>query len=194
MKLTKRIKITLLSAACIIFLMPAASFALVDVNLYGSLPFKAEYDDVKKKITDDYGYGVSAHFNTDFLVFLHVGIGGFYQFSSITYDPSWTSGVTVDHSYAGIDVYAQLDIPLLPVAPYVRANEALWNKIELRGLSDTDSFNRHGIGCGVVFSLIPIPELFKLQIFAEYMYGWGEMNDIKFNDHLFNLGLRADIL
>ena len=194
MKLTKKIKITLLSAACIIFLMPAASFALVDVNLYGSFPFAGDWGGDDKKLTNDFGYGASAHLNTDFLIFLHVGIGGFYQFSPLTYKASGFPDLSVDSSVAGIDVYAQLDIPFIPVAPYVRLNEAIWHKIEGNGSSDTDKFNRHGVGFGVLFTIIPIPELFKLQIFGEYMYNWGEIMESKFKDHQINIGLRADIL
>jgi hypothetical protein len=188
----KKIKIML--ALGLFLLAPAAGFALFDINVYGGLPFSAEFDSRSQKLldTDNYAYGTALHLNSDFLELFKLGLGGFYELSAITYEDD--ADFTLDRSTAGIEGYVQFEIPLLPISPYVKANSAAWNKVKMKGggFSDTDYFKKHGLGAGFVFTLLPIPALLRLQIFAEYMYHFGKEDGLRVTQHNAFLGLRAD--
>jgi hypothetical protein len=179
---------------CFVLLAPVSGFALFDLDLYGGLPFSGEFDSESQKLldTDNYAYGFAAHLNSDFLGLLQLGLGGFYQMSTITY--TGDNDFTLDRSTAGLEAYLQFEVPLLPVSPYVKANTAAWNKVKAKGgdFSKTDYFKKHGLGAGFVFSILPVPELLRLQIFAEYIYHFGKEDDAQVRQHNVFLGLRAD--
>ena len=188
-------KIKMLTVLCLILLAPVSGFALFDVNLHGGLPFGGEYDSCSQKMLDldNYAYGASAHLNTDFLQLFHMGLGGFFQLSTITYNG--TNDFTLDRSTVGIEAYCQLEIPLLPLSPYVKAGTAAWNKVKVKdgAYSETDNFKKHGVGAGFVFTILPIPELLRLQVFAEYIYNFGKEDGAKVKQSNAFLGIRADL-
>lgn len=194
MKTTKKIKLVLLSALCLLLFLPTASFALVDVNLYGGIPFEGERGHVNKNLAlfDDHSFGVSAHLNKDFLVFLQFGFGAFYQVSATTYRYNGKNH-TYDNYSAGLDAYIQLDFPLIPIAPYIRGSEAAWHKTKVSGQSKVENFKRHSIGGGLLFSLLSLPEVLTLQLFGEYMYSFGKEFGDNFKEHQINIGARFAI-
>lgn len=184
-------KIKLLMLSCLFCLIPISSFALVDINAYGGYTIGGDLNGRSVKIKgSDLRYGFSAHLNKDFLVFIKLGLGGFYQASSVSY--KLDKARTADKQSAGIEAYALFDLPMLPLAPYAKFNTAAWNKIDFLGRSDSDYFKRHGFGLGAAFTLLPIPTVMSLQLFAEYVYAFGKEMKHNSNEHQINLGLRAD--
>jgi hypothetical protein len=175
-------------------LAPATGFALLDGNVYGGLPFSGEWGDSDQKLlsTENYAFGASAHLNYDFLELLQLGLGGFYQLSAITYKDS-PDDFTVDRNTLGVEAYVQFEIPLLPISPYIKANSAAWNKLKSDNYSHTDNFKKHGVGAGFVFTILPVPELLRLQIFAEYMFNFGKEDGETVRQHNAFLGLRLDL-
>lgn len=194
MKKRKKIKTALLNAACLLLLLPSASFALADFNIYGGSPFQGKRGGTNKqlKLFDDYAFGASAHLNFDFLVFLQAGIGGFYQTSTTTYRYN-KKNYEYDTDSAGLDAYIQLEIPFVPISPYIRGNEAAWSKTQVAGESRTSNFKRHGIGGGLLFTMLPVPGILKLQLFGEYMYSFGKEFGENFKEQQIDIGLRADL-
>ncbi|MDR1931542.1 MAG: hypothetical protein LBQ57_01850 [Spirochaetales bacterium] len=184
----------LLIFLCLLCLAPVAGFSLFDGNIYGGLPFSGEFDNLDQKFLsgENYAYGASAHLNGGFLGFLQLGLGGFYQLSAVTYE-SAADDFTVDKTTAGIEAYAQFEIPFLPIAPYVKANTAAWNKLKGDGgFSHTDNFKKHGVGAGVALTVLPVPLLLRLQLFAEYMYNFGKEDGKTVKQHNAFVGLRLD--
>ena len=172
----------------------ASAFALVAANLYGGYTVGGKYEDYDVKYKDKFRYGGSVHFNKSFLMFFQLGLGGYYQMSSVAYGNSWRNTFTVDKTDIGIDGYAALDIPLVPLSPYVRGGSATWNKIEYSGVSKTGNFDKHHVGGGLLITVLPIPALLKLQLFAEYIYAFGKEGGEKNTEHQVNLGIRGDFL
>jgi len=191
--------VKILSVLCFMIFVPMGSFALFDFNLYGGIPFAGQYDDCNQKFfAKNSVWGASGHLNTDFLGLLQLGLGGFYQKPTATYKApgasSFGDDFTVRRTMVGIDAYAQLEIPLLPFCPYLRVNTAAWNKVEGDIDSKTENFKRHGVGVGLLFTILPVPGLARIQLFAEYDYEFGKEDGIKVRQNNLFLGVRADIL
>ncbi|MDR3237753.1 MAG: hypothetical protein LBT84_04540, partial [Spirochaetia bacterium] len=133
-----KIKTKLIILAFLVCLAPASAFALVDLNLYGGYTVGGKWSDYDHKYGTDFRYGGAVHLNSGFLAILKLGIGGYYQMSSVTYgdDNGIPVGIgtgdefTLDKTEFGIDAYAALDIPLIPISPYVKGGTAAWNKVE----------------------------------------------------------------
>ena len=193
-------KMKIVPIVCLLLFAPVAGFALFDINLYGGIPFAGQYDDCNQKVfAQNSVWGTSAHVNTDVLAGLfQLGIGGFYQNSIATYkDPgagTFGDDFTLKRKMLGIDGYVQLEIPLIPLSPYARVYTAAWNNVKGDNLSNTDNFKRHGVGAGFLVTLLPIPELFRLQLLTECSYEFGKEDGLKFRQYYLTLGLRADIL
>ena len=113
--------------------------------------------------------------------------------SSVTYGTSWVNNFTVDKTDFGIDGYAAFGIPLTPLSLYARGGTAAWNKIEYAGDSKTGSFEKYHVGGGFLFTILPIPGLLKLQLFAEYIHAFGKEGGEKSTEHQINLGIRGDL-
>ena len=189
-----KLKTKLIVLAGVVFLMmPVSSFALVDVNAYLGYTVGGSWNNLDVKMKGkDLRYGFSAHLNGDFLVFLKLGIGGYYQGSSVTYKA--TDNFTVDKQALGLDFYAMLNLPMMPLSPYVKYNTAAWNKLKFHNHSRRDHFKRHGFGLGAAFTLLPVPGVMNLQVFGEYVYAFGKEAKEDSQEHQINIGIRADFL
>ena len=194
----------ILPVLCLMIFVPVGGFALFDVKLYGGFPVAGHYDGCNQKIFAENGaWGVSAHLNNVFLEFLQLGLGGFYQESTVKYKSPgamwYGDDFTLKRHMIGLDAYAQLEIPLLPLCPYIRVSTVARNKItgdtySQLDYSHIDNFERHGIGGGVSITLVPIPALFRLQAFLEYAFEFGKEDDKRVRQGNLFLGLKADIL
>ncbi|MCL1817314.1 MAG: hypothetical protein FWG35_00195 [Spirochaetaceae bacterium] len=186
----------ILPVLCLMLFAPAGAFALFDINLYGGIPFSGQYADSNQKMfSNNSAWGLSAHLNSKFYGVLQLGLGGFYQNSTATYKVGeywWDGDFNVDRNMLGFEAYAQLDIPVLPFGLYVKANTAAWSKIKGDVSSHTDNFKRHGVGGGLLITLIPIPQLMRVQLFFEVDREFGKEDGQKVKQSNFFIGLRAD--
>ncbi|MCL2025643.1 MAG: porin family protein [Leptospirales bacterium] len=186
-------KTKLLLSVFILCLASASAFAFVDASLYGGYTTGGKFDGNSVKHKGDFRYGGLAHLNTSFLALLQFGLGGFFQMSSVTYGSSGTKNFTADKTDIGIDAYAAFWVPFTPLSLYARGGSAAWNKIKFDGTSKTGNFEKHHAGCGLLFTVLPIP-LFKLQLFSEYVRVFGKEGGKNSSEHQVNLGVRADLL
>lgn len=178
----KRLTLAAALASALLFI-PTASFALVDVNLYGGYTFSGKLEGISGT-QDGWEMGLTTHINFDVLVFFQFGAGASYE---------WTNMDWTDKNQVGLDLYGMLNIPFIPVSPYVRFNTAIWDKIEGQ-LDSTEYFKTYSFGGGIILTVLPIPGVFKLQLFGEYMYNFSEHSSREVTDHSFYLGVRTDFL
>ncbi|MCL1911378.1 MAG: hypothetical protein FWG13_04150 [Leptospirales bacterium] len=186
-------KTKLLLSAFILCLAHASAFAIVDVNLYGGYTIGGKHQGRGVKFGDDNGHwGLLAHINATLLKVFQFGVGPYYQSSTVTYgNPKnhWSA----DKKDIGIDGFAALDIPLIPLSPYLRGGTSAWNRVKYSYGTETNSFERYHAGGGVLLTILPLP-LFKLQMFTEYIRFWGKEGGLKSTEHQLNVGLRGNIL
>lgn len=189
-------KTKLILSAFILCIAHASAFALVDANLYGGATVGGKYLNRGVKFGDSNGHwGLSAHLNTTLLAVFQLGVGPYYQTSTVTYGIKnhWS----VDKKDVGIDGFVALDIPFIPLSPYLRGGASAWNKISgnssYPGDSKTNNFERYHAGGGLWLTVLPLPA-FKLQLFTEYVRFWGKEADKKSVEHQLNVGIRGNIL
>lgn len=165
-----------------LLLIPSTSFALVDANLMGGYSFQGKVDGISGT-QDGWDLGLTAHINFDLLVFLQFGIGASYDWSNL----DWAD----DRNQIGLDLYGQINIPFLPISPYVRFNTAVWDKVS-GAIDSTEYFKSYKFGGGILFTVLPIPKVFKLQLFGEYMYNFAKAGSLDVKNHTVYLGIRTD--
>jgi hypothetical protein len=192
MKLSAKIMLL----ACLILAVPASSFALVDVGAYGGYSFAGELKTDSGTVdTSGFLYGFNAHVNFDMLVFFQLGIGGFYQKSEFDYDMTGGGDSSYDKTVVGVDLYAMLNIPMLPISPYVTFNSGIWEKVDDKyARASTDYFQTYSVGGGVALTILPIPAIMSLSIFGEYLYNFGKDAGNDATGHQVRLGVRGDFL
>jgi hypothetical protein len=195
MKLFKRLGFVCLIA--VILAMPVASYAIVDASIYGGYSFSGEMSG--SGVTDDtkgWLYGFNGHVNTGIPYIFTIGLGGFYQMSPL--DVKTSAGtVNSNRTTYGIDVYGQLDLPFIPVNPYVRYGLGINDKIKVdnSGGSNTYSkyFNSSYYGIGLGYSLFDAV-LVDVKIFAEYRYTMSKLDSgIKLKGNEIDFGLQVSI-
>jgi hypothetical protein len=154
----------------ILAFVPATSYALFDLGVYGGYTFageiKSDVPGVSNPEPTGLSYGVIGHFNTPIFPLLRMGFGLYSEKSDFSYD-------LVNQSYdytrktVGIDLYLQLDIPLVPLHPYLKFASGVWEEIggELVEKDETEYFSTYRTGVGVALTFFPF-----VQIFAEYQY------------------------
>ncbi|MDY6935221.1 MAG: outer membrane beta-barrel protein [Spirochaetota bacterium] len=153
--------------------VPISGSAFIDIGLYmgRSVNGNMELGELKTELgkdstdVDGWEYGISAHLNTGVPLLFTAGIGLFYQITSLTYDYRY-DGInskeldTTKNTY-GFDGYFQIDLPFLPIYPYVRAGTAIKDETKI----DTVEY----IGT----TQETINEKIKEKYFQSYYYGFG---------------------
>jgi hypothetical protein len=187
-------------AALMILLIPAASYAIVDFSAYGGYSFAGDIDDGNNKgDIDGWQYGFYGHLNTGIPMLFTVGLGGFYQIAPHKYDTGnsdWGEIDVTKNTY-GLDAYVQLDLPFLPVYPYVRAGLAIKEKIEIDSdfgsQTYSENFKSSYYGVGASYSVFDAI-VWDLQLFVEYLYYTSKQEkDIKITGNSINAGLKISL-
>ena len=73
----------------------------------------------------------------------------------------------------------------------MRFNTAVWDKVD-GTIDNTEYFRSYSFGFGALFTVLPIPGIFKLQLFGEYNYNFGTQSSADVKDHSVYLGIRTD--
>jgi hypothetical protein len=174
-----------------IILIPASSYAIVDFSAFGGYSFgnKIESSDDDQNVKG-WQYGLYGHVNTGIPMVATVGIGGFYLIAPLKGDDADATKKSV-----GVDAYAQLDLPFLPVFPYARYGIAINEKIEVKytgGKTDlSENFKSHYFGFGLSRNLISAAVI-KLQVFAEYLFTTSKQeNGVNMKGNAINFGIKA---
>ncbi len=178
----------------IILSIPAASYAIVDVSAFGGRTFSGKLENAAGD-TDVSGwqYGLYGHFNTGMPLLFTVGIGGFYMIAPLKGD----GDIDATKKSSGIDAYAMLDLPVLPLFPYVRYGHAVKESVEVKSSGATTTSNKYfksnyfGFGLSrTIYSAVKL----KLQIFAEYLYTNSKLeHDSKLKGNVINAGITASL-
>ena len=183
-----------------LLLIPSISYALVDASVYGGYDFGGKLEGAtgtKDADVNGYHYGARVHANTGIPMVFSIGGGMFYQIAPLKYK---VAGKKEDlkKETLGIDVYAQLELPVLPVYPYVRYGIAINDKVDVTskdvttGESRTDTlkkaFKSSYYGIGIAYSVLDAAVL-DVQIFAEYLYTTSKQEkDVKLKGNAVNIG------
>jgi hypothetical protein len=181
-----------LAILTIMLLIPASSYAIVDASIFGGRTFGGEIERSGSKTDiDGWQYGAYGHINTGIPFVLTAGAGGFYLKAPLKGD------VDAKKETVGVDVYAQLELPILPVYPYVRYGIAIREKVESESSGRTtdisENFKSHYYGLGLSRTLFSFVKL-KIMIFAEYIYTTSKQeNDVKIKGHAVNVGVTASL-
>lgn len=196
MYLLKKLSIVIFIISVLI-LIPDYSYAIADLSAFGGYSFGGKLKSAGTSDNlDGWQYGLYGHLNTGIPMLFTVGLGGFYQIAPLSLK---TSSGTVDatKTAVGIDAYGQLDLPIIPVKPYLRYGLAVNEKYEVKYSGGSTNYsknfnsNYYGIGlCYPIFSLVK----FDLQLFAEYLYTTSKQeNGVKINGNTINIGIKASI-
>ncbi|MFH0974436.1 MAG: hypothetical protein V1874_01490 [Spirochaetota bacterium] len=176
----------------ILLFIPASGYAIIDASVFGGRSFGGEIESSGSKTDiDGWQYGCYGHVNTGIPFILTAGAGGFYLIAPLKGD------VDAKKKTAGLDVYAQIDLPILPVFPYARYGIALNEKVEVKtsgGSSNiSENFKSHYFGFGLSRTLFSLVKL-KVMIFAEYLYTTSKQeNDVKIKGNAVNVGVTASL-
>lgn len=181
----------------ILLSIPAVSYAIVDASVFGGYSFAGKYEaSGSSSDTKGYQYGAYAHLNTGIPALFTVGLGGFYLIAPMTLET--TSGdIDATKKTVGIDVYAQIDLPVLPIFPYVRYGHAINEKLEVKNSGGTTTysknFNSNYYGIGICKTLINAVKL-DLQLFVEYLRTSSKQEkDVKTTGNVINVGIKASL-
>lgn len=181
----------------IFILMPASSYAIVDFSVYGGYSFMGEIkDSASSSDFNGWQYGCYGHINSGIPMLFTVGIGGFYQISPLTVETSGGDYDATKTAY-GVDGYAQVDLPFLPVFPYVRLGIAAKEEVEIKFPGSTskisENFKSYYYGIGLSYSLVDVVA-WDLQLFAEYLYTTSKQeNDVEVKGNAVNMGVKIAI-
>jgi len=190
----KKIAILLMIASLTI-LTKKNSYALVDLGVYGSYSFSGEIETDGPTATPDptgFEYGIIGHYNRSLLAFFNYGLGGYYQYSNLSYDLNVNNQkIEVDYNknIIGLDAYLELALPMMPMHPYLKISSAIWENTggDLKRI-DNEWFNTYSTGIGLAFTFFPM-----YQVFGEYQFSYSKMEDDKNTGNAIHLGLRVNI-
>ncbi|MBN1501646.1 MAG: hypothetical protein JW982_15920 [Spirochaetes bacterium] len=182
------------TAILAVFLMPASVFALVNAEVYGGYSFAGEISDTDIDSVKGLGYGFRAHYYDEILI-LGYGIGGFAQYTPLKGEITIlnnTEDVEFNKTVYGFDGFLTLNVPLLPLHPYVRGGFSIYDKTQIvyPSVDDTnvEYFSSYYGGVGLSLGILPLPVL-SVQIFAEYIYEYSALQDSsEFTGHKVNIG------
>lgn len=179
-----------------LILIPASGYALVDASVYGGYAFGGELDSGAGDTADvdGYHYGARAHVNLGIPLVFSVGAGLFYQIAPMEYEADGDSD-DLTQKTLGIDAYAQLELPFLPVYPFVRYGIAIKDEVEVTYGSTTstfeESFKSSYYGAGITYSLLDAVVI-DIQLFAEYLYTTTKQeDDVELKGNAINIGVQA---
>jgi hypothetical protein len=134
-------------------------------------------------------YGAFGHLNTGIPMLFTVGLGGFYQVTKSTYEPGAVE-YDVTRTMYGIDAICILELPLLPVNPFLRGGLAINEELEI-GDADPieEKFKSYYVALGVGYSIFPMTK-----VFAEYVFNYSKQEDSsKINSNAIHVGLMINI-
>jgi hypothetical protein len=176
----------------IVLFIPASSYAIVDASIFGGRTFGSKIENAAGD-TDVNGwqYGLYGHVNTGVPMLFTVGAGGFFLTAPLKGD------IDATKKTVGFDAFAMVDLPVLPVFPYVRYGIAVKETVEVKTsagtTSSSENFKSNYFGFGLSRTIFSAVKL-KLQIFAEYLYTISKQeNDTKLKGHAVNVGITAMI-
>ncbi len=170
-------KIKLIAAmAALLALIPASSFALFDIGAYGGYSYKSTIDTqtVSGSTPDPKGlsYGLIGHYNQPIFPLITMGVGLYSQYSKFSYSYKNLANKSTEVQYGkkiiGIDLYLELNVPLLPIHPYVKFASGIYE--DMNGdlqKADRQYFNTYSTGGGLALTFFPF-----LQVFVEYRYDY----------------------
>ncbi len=179
--------------------VPATSYAIVDAGLYGGYSFSGKVDAssvATGKTTTGWEYGAIAHLNFDFLAIFNVGIGAFYQNAPLKFDYAGET-IKIDNVNIGPDVYLELDLPVIPIHPFVRGGVSAYNKTSIdfpsslpaKDVTAKKYFGSYYFGLGAALTIFPF-----IQIFGEYMYNYANQEkDVSLKTNAVHVGARLNI-
>jgi len=167
--------------AGIVFFCNVNSFAIVDGAVWGGAIFDGTVEGNSSK-PSGYEYGAKAHYNTSLIPMIELGIGAYYQDSTIKFD--LIKGKDFKRSSLGVDGNLILNIPLFPINPYVRGTYATWDKYD----EDVKKFKAYGFGGGLELSIPLLP----IRFFGEYMYDHTD-HDFILTTSSVNFGVKVSI-
>jgi opacity protein-like surface antigen len=186
----KSLKLAALVLAVLV-LLPVSSYAIVDAGVYGGYSLAALDTEAYTKDMNGWEYGFFGHITMGIPLLFSVGLGGFYQRADATVDFNGTDVDATRISY-GIDVMGTIDLPVIPVNPFVRAGIAINESYELDavGAEQQDKkFGSYYFAIGVGYSFIPMTKLF-----AEYVYNYSKQeNDTTIQSNGFHIGAMLSI-
>lgn len=178
-------------------LIPSSAFALVNVEAYGGYSFGGEISDVDAESVKGLGGGFRGHYY-DEIAIIGWGAGLYAQFSPLEYDATiGGQDVTVayDKTTYGVDGFITLNVPLIPLHPYLRAGMSIYDnavdEYTLNGskysTNETEYFNMYYGGIGFSMTVLPLPVI-SVQVFAEYLYEYSKSGDQTLKNHRINVG------
>ncbi len=182
------------AALLVIFLLPVSAFALVNAEVYGGYSFAGEISEIDAESVQGFGYGFRAHFYNEFIIFGY-GIGGFAQYSPLEGELKISGDmepVDFNKTTYGLDGFLTLNVPLLPIHPYMRGGVSIYEKtdviVDKNSEENSEMFKSYYGGFGLSLGVLPLPVL-SVQIFAEYLYEYSALeDDAKFTGHKVHLG------
>ena len=188
----KRLTLILAIFTVLVF-VPSASFAIVDLGVYGGYSFGGEIE-VENETYDVAGpeYGFIGHVNgTVIPMILSVGIGGFYQKSTLEYEYN-NDTIDLDKTMYGIDAIVMLELPIL-IHPYVRGGIAIKEELDFKvngeGVTYDETFSSYYVGLGAAFTIFPM-----VQVFGEYLYNYStQEEDSTMMTNSIHVGARLNI-
>ena len=179
----KKIKLMIAAFSLILF-VPSTSFALLEVGAYGGY---TSMDKIENVDMSGFHYGVITHMTFSLPLLATIGAGGYYQRGTFS-----DSGYEVTKQTLGLDAFARLEIPVLPLKPYGRISTSAWDRVSGDIKSDTRYFEDYSLGGGLAY-MIPFPVL-KLMLYTEYLYTVYSIDDgDRSYGHTFNVGVKAGI-
>lgn len=176
----KNIFKVLIITAGIVLSLNVNSFAIVDGAIWGGYGFSGSVEGESAIDVTGVDYGIKAHYNTSLVPLIELGLGAYYQRSTVTLEYAGVDD-DFDRESAGIDLNLILGTPI--VHPYLRGTFGLWDKFE----DDTENYKAWGAGIGVELTVFPF-----IRIFGEYMHESTE-HDIEITMDSVNVGIKADI-
>lgn len=185
----KKVRIVVLLLGILAF-VPATSYALFDIGVYGNYAYKGEIKSDTPNVNNPdptgFSYGVIGHYNQGIFPFIRSGIGLYSQYSKLSFSTG-SGDVEYGKKIVGIDLYLQLDIPLIPLHPYVKFASGIWEDYTGdMSQASAEYFNTYQTGGGVALTFFPF-----LQFFGEYQYLYTKsVDEDKAIGHAVAMGLR----
>ncbi|MCX7679702.1 MAG: porin family protein [Spirochaetes bacterium] len=157
-----------------LMIVPATSFAFIDLGAYGGYSLASLESNSMSEDLKGWEYGCFGHLTLGIPMLFSVGFGGFYHVTDATMDYSGKKTDVTRSSY-GIDVMGTIELPMLPVNPFVRAGVAINETLEQELLNiakKEKKFGSYYFAIGAGYSIFPF-----VRVFAEYVYNFSKQED-----------------
>ncbi|HPA71715.1 MAG TPA: outer membrane beta-barrel protein [Spirochaetota bacterium] len=184
----KSIKLVV-AVLAVLVMIPASSYALVDFGAYGGYSYANLDTGGTQENIKGWEYGAFGHLNTGLPMLFTIGLGGFYQVTNSTLEVN-SEDVDVTRTMYGLDAIFILELPLLPVNPFLRGGLAINEELEIgEGDPTEEKFKSYYVALGVGYSIFPMTK-----IFAEYVFNYSKQeDDSKVNSNAIHVGLMINI-